>query len=74
MAFRIVDALSVSFLLASSGNILAGIGSACIILYYLSMLKINVINKEYQGRWKNYFTSFIRPLKNEDNTRNNKKT
>ncbi|SEA13093.1 hypothetical protein [Bizionia paragorgiae] len=74
MAFRIVDALSVSFLLASSGNILAGIGSACIILYYLSMLKINVINKEYQGRWKNYFTSFIRPLKKEVNTRNNKKT
>jgi len=59
-----LDLLMIPFLVISAGNILAGLGSFCIIIYYLSMLKINVIDKKHEGRWWLFFRSwFVRKIK-----------
>jgi hypothetical protein len=38
-----------------------GIVSACIAsIYYLSVLKINVVDKKYNGSWKEYIKSIFK--------------
>jgi hypothetical protein len=36
------------------------IASACAILYYLSITKINVVDVKHDGSWFKYFKSMIR--------------
>lgn len=47
-------------LFISGGNILAAVGSLFVILYYGSMIKLNVVDKKYSGSWKMYFKSFYK--------------
>lgn len=35
------------------------ISSSCIAVYYVSKLKIDVVDKKYEGRWIKYFKSII---------------
>ncbi len=63
MGYR-VEFLMVGFLAVSWGTVLGGAMSICGILYYLSMLKVNVIDKKHNRKWLNYFKSFV---KNEEN-------
>ena len=58
-----IDFIILSFLMITGSNILAAIGSVCVILYYISMLKVNVINKHYKGRWKLYFQTSFKSIK-----------
>lgn len=36
------------------------ISSACIAVYYVSKLKIDVVDKKYSGKWLKYFKSIIK--------------
>lgn len=58
MAYK-VDVLMISMLWVSGGNILAGLGSLVVIIYYLSMLRKNVVNKDFGGNWIKYLKSWI---------------
>lgn len=55
-----IDFIMISLLFLTGGvNILAGLGSLTIIIYYLSMLKINVVDKKYKGNWIDFFKSWV---------------
>lgn len=60
MAELKITFLSMSFLIISGTNFFAVFGSICISVYYLSMLKSNVINKDYNRSWLAYFKSWFR--------------
>lgn len=56
-----------AFLLISGGSLLTGLGSLVLIMYYTSMLKINVVDKKYKSSWRLYFKSwfvFLKKFKN----------
>ena len=36
------------------------IASIVFIIYIISMLKVNVVNKQYQGSWIKYFKSWVK--------------
>lgn len=55
-----IDMLMISILFVSGGNILAGLGSLAVILYYLSMLRKNVVNKDHSGSWWAYIKSWVK--------------
>lgn len=40
------------------GSIMSVIGT----IYYIGILKINVVNKEYEGSWKKFFKALIKGL------------
>lgn len=42
------------------GSILSGLGSIVIIIYYLSKLKKEIINPDYEGSWVKYIKSIIK--------------
>ena len=63
MAHQNINLLSVAFLLISGSNIFAVLGSICICVYYVSMLKQNVINKSYNRSWKQYFKAWFKRTK-----------
>jgi hypothetical protein len=48
------------YLIISGANIFAVFGSICISVYYISMLKRNVVNKDYQRSWVKYFKSWFK--------------
>ncbi|PKH50867.1 hypothetical protein CXF68_09285 [Tenacibaculum sp. Bg11-29] len=58
MSYKI-DLLMVGFLFVSGGNYMTGFGSLCIIIYHLSMLKMNVIDVKYKKSWKVYFKALF---------------
>ena len=58
-----IDLLMVTFLFIKGFDFfhfLGGIGSVCIIAYYLSMLKKNVINVDFKGSWIVYLKSILK--------------
>jgi hypothetical protein len=52
--------LSTVFLMISGSSVLAAIGSICITVYYLSMLKKNVINIDFNRSWIKYFKAWFK--------------
>jgi len=49
-----------SFLLITSGNVLSGLGSLLAVIYYLSMIKVNVVNKKYDSSWSLFIKSIFK--------------
>lgn len=49
-----------SLLVISWQPILGSISSAVIIVYYISKLKIDVVDTKYSGSWKQYFKSILK--------------
>lgn len=39
--------------------IIGGLASAVMIIYYISKLKIDVVDKKHSGSWKHFFKSII---------------
>lgn len=60
-----IDALMISLMFVTSPNVLAFLASLVFIIYYLSMLKINVVNKAYNGSWMVFIKSWINCLKSK---------
>ena len=54
------DFIMMVLLFVSGGNILAGIGSLFAILYYVSILKVNVVDRKYKGNWGIYIKSIFK--------------
>lgn len=54
-----IDTLMIAILWVSGSNILAALGSLAVIIYYLSMLRRNVVNKDFGGNWKKYIRSWF---------------
>lgn len=50
--------ISLLFLGISGANFFAILGSICVTMYYLSMLKSKVVNKDFNGSWCAYFKSW----------------
>jgi len=50
-----IDFLIISTMYLATSNLLAGIGSCIFIIYYASLLKINVVDVKYNGNWLEYF-------------------
>ena len=46
-------------MLLLGNEILATLVALTTLIYYGSMLKVNVINKHYSGSWIKYFKSFF---------------
>lgn len=50
-------------LLITNWHTVAGVFSAlCAAVYYLSMLKMNVVDKKYNGSWVQYFKHSIKNI------------
>lgn len=49
----------ISLMLLLGNEILATLVALTTLIYYGSMLKVNVINKHYSGSWIKYFKSFF---------------
>lgn len=47
------------FWLITAPNIFSVITSLVAIVYFASMLKINVVDKNYEGKWLNFFKSWF---------------
>lgn len=47
------------FWLITAPNIFSVITSLVAIVYFASMLKINVVDKNYEGKWMNFFKSWF---------------
>lgn len=58
MYYKIELAL-ISLIMIAGNEILATIVAIITIIYYGSMLKVNVVNKVYSGSWIKYFKSFF---------------
>lgn len=59
MYYKIELAL-VSLMLLLGNEILGTLVALTTLTYYGSMLKVNVVNKHYDGSWKKYFKSFFK--------------
>lgn len=49
----------ISLMLLAGNEILATLVALTTLVYYGSMLKLNVIDKHYNGSWLKYFKSFF---------------
>ena len=58
MYYKIELAL-ISLMIMAGNDLLATVVALTTIIYYGSMLKINVVNKVYGGSWIKYFKSFF---------------
>jgi len=58
MYYKIELAL-ISFMIMAGNELLATVVALTTIIYYGSMLKVNVVNKVYDGSWIKYFKSFF---------------
>jgi len=58
MYYKIELAL-ISLIMIAGNETLATIVALITIIYYGSMLKVNVVNKVYNGSWIKYFKSFF---------------
>ncbi len=59
MYYKIEIAL-VSLMLVLGNEILGTLVALTTLIYYGSMLKINVINPHFDGSWMKYFKSFFK--------------
>jgi hypothetical protein len=59
MYYKIELALA-SLMLLLGNEILGTLVALTTLTYYGSMLKVNVINKHYDGSWKKYFKSIFK--------------
>lgn len=59
MYYKIELAL-VSLMLLLGNEILGTLVALTTLTYYGSMLKVNVVNKHYDGSWKKYFKSIFK--------------
>lgn len=41
-------------------HFLSVISSIVVIVYFISMLKLNVVDKKYQGKWKAFFKAWFK--------------
>ena len=57
MYYKIELAL-ISLMIMAGNELLATLVALITIVYYGSMLKVNVVNKVYDGSWIKYFKSF----------------
>lgn len=48
------------FWIVTAPNIFSVITSLVAIVYFASMLKINVVDKKYGGEWLNFFKSWLK--------------
>lgn len=55
-----IEFISVLLVSIQSSKVLAGTSTICISIYYISMLKINVVDVKYNGSWSKYFKSWFR--------------
>ena len=58
MYYKIELAL-ISLMIMAGNELLATVVALTTIIYYGSMLKVNVVNKVYDGSWIKYFKSFF---------------
>ena len=58
MYYKIELAL-ISLMIMAGNESLATVVALITIIYYGSMLKVNVVNKVYDGSWIKYFKSFF---------------
>jgi hypothetical protein len=58
MYYKIELAL-ISLMIMAGNELLATLVALITIVYYGSMLKVNVVNKVYDGSWIKYFKSFF---------------
>tara|TARA_R110000803_G_scaffold35749_2_gene77164 strand:+ start:688 stop:894 length:207 start_codon:yes stop_codon:yes gene_type:complete len=58
MYYKIELAL-ISLMIMAGNELLATVVALITIIYYGSMLKVNVVNKVYDGSWIKYFKSFF---------------
>jgi hypothetical protein len=58
MYYKIELAL-ISLMVMAGNETLATLVALITIIYYGSMLKVNVVNKVYSGSWIKYFKSFF---------------
>ncbi|AXP79190.1 hypothetical protein CJ739_90 [Mariniflexile rhizosphaerae] len=42
---------------------LSAISTTAVVMYFISMTKINVVDVKYQGSWKRYFKSWFNIFK-----------
>lgn len=59
-----LEFLMIAYLTVTPSKFLAGVGSLLVITYYLSMLKVNVVDKYYGRSWKKYLLSMIKKKEN----------
>jgi|TARA_R110000803_G_scaffold72998_1_gene136717 hypothetical protein len=49
----------ISLMIMAGNETLASLVGLVTLIYYGSMLKVNVVNKIYNGSWRKYFKSFF---------------
>lgn len=54
-----IDFFMISIMFLFTTNVLAGIGSCVFIVFYVSKLKVEIVDVKYQGKWVLYFKSVI---------------
>lgn len=57
---KLIIILSPILISINIGSVLSGFGSFIIIVYYLSKLKKDVVNADYDGSWISYFKSILK--------------
>ena len=60
----IQNAFGVTLFLIASPGIVSILTSIVMIVYFGSLLKINVVDLKYNGSWKQYFKSWFKRKKN----------
>lgn len=55
-----IDIIALTFLFVMGTDLLPLIGSLVFIAYYISMLKLNVVDKKYKGSWNQYLKSILK--------------
>ena len=55
-----IELFIAAIIILMGNEILGALVGFTTLLYYGSMLKINVVNKQYEGSWLNYFKSFFK--------------
>jgi len=63
-ASMIYNGLGVMAWLITSPSIISILTSIIMIVYFGSLLKINVVDLKYNGSWKQYFKSWFKRKKN----------
>lgn len=53
-------ALIYALTLPALPHFLSVISSIVVIIYFVSMLKLNVVDKKYQGKWKAFFKAWFK--------------
>jgi len=56
---RLMVVITPFLIVFSPSGFLSCISAAIVIVYYIAKMKIEIINTNYQGSWKNFFKSTI---------------